>query len=45
MKKKRVVLKKVNKTNNSTVRTLACHCTCEASPVRAIGKGYVASYL
>lgn len=29
MQDKKVNLKKVNKTNSSTVRTLDCHCTCE----------------
>lgn len=44
MKDKKVVLKKVNRTNNSTVRTLGCNCTCEGSGIRAIGKGYIASF-
>lgn len=44
MKEKKVVLKKVNRTNNSTVRTLACHCSCEGSGIRAVGKGYIAGF-
>lgn len=44
MKEKKVVLKKVNRTNNSTVRTLACHCSCEGSGIQAVGKGYIAGF-
>ena len=44
MKEKKISLKKINKTSNSTVKTLACNCGCEASPLRAVGKGYLASF-
>jgi hypothetical protein len=45
MKDKRVNLKKINKTNNSTVRTLDCHCGCEGRPGNAVKKGYVGSFI
>lgn len=45
MKKNKVNLKKINKANNSTVRTLACHCGCEGKPVSAAGNGYIGQFL
>ena len=45
MKEKKLNLKKINKTNNSTVRTLDCHCGCEGRIGNAIGKGYLGSFL
>lgn len=45
MQDKKVNLKKVNKTNSSTVRTLDCHCTCEGRVLQAVTKGYVGSFL
>ncbi|WP_207654391.1 lachnocin family radical SAM-modified peptide [Lacrimispora amygdalina] len=45
MKNKKVSLKKINKTNNSTVRTLACHCGCQGKPWSAVGDGYLGQYL
>lgn len=44
MKKNKINLKKINKTNNSIVRTLACHCGCDGDGISAVGKGYIASY-
>ena len=32
MANKKVILKKVNKANSSTVKTLDCHCGCEGNP-------------
>ena len=34
MQNKKVDLKKVNRTNSSTVRTLDCHCGCEGIVVQ-----------
>lgn len=45
MTNKRVNLKKVNKVNNSTVKTLDCHCGCSGKPVSAYSKGYVGMFL
>lgn len=45
MQNKKVNLKKVNKTNNSTGRTLDCHCGCEGRPGQAFMKGYVGSFI
>lgn len=45
MQNKKVNLKKVNKTNNSTVRTLDCHCGCEGRVGQAFKKGYVGSFI
>lgn len=45
MKNKKVSLKKVNKANNSTVRTLGCHCGCQGKPWSAVGDGYMGQYL
>ena len=45
MQNKKVILKKVNKTSNSTVRTLDCHCGCEGRLGNAISKGYVGKFL
>ncbi|WP_200801265.1 lachnocin family radical SAM-modified peptide [Clostridium sp. Marseille-P2415] len=44
MKNKKVSLKKINKANNSTVRTLACHCGCEGKPGKAYSDGYVGQF-
>lgn len=45
MKKNKVNLKKINKVNNSTVRTLACHCSCSGKVGAAFTKGYIGQYL
>jgi hypothetical protein len=46
MKNNKVSLKKINRANNSTVRTLgACHCQCEGKPWTAFGAGYMGQYL
>lgn len=45
MQDKKVNLKKVNKTNNSTVRTLDCHCKCEGKAVKAFANGYIGVFL
>lgn len=45
MQNKKVILKKVNKVNNSTVRILDCHCGCEGKAVQAVTKGYVGKFL
>ncbi len=45
MKNKKVNLKKVNKVNNSTVKTLSCHCKCAGKPVSAYSNGYVGMFL
>ena len=45
MQNKKVDLKKVNRTNSSTVRTLDCHCGCEGRPGQAFMKGYVGSFI
>lgn len=45
MTAKKVALKKVNKANSSTVKTLDCHCSCEGKPVSAYSKGYVGMFL
>ncbi len=45
MKKNKINLKKVNKTNHSTVRVLACHCGCSGSALAAIADGYIGNYL
>ena len=45
MQDKKVNLKKVNKTNNSTVRTLDCHCKCEGKAVKAFSNGYIGVFL
>lgn len=42
---KRVNLKKINKANNSMVKTLDCHCGCSGKPVSAYSKGYVGMFL
>jgi len=38
-------LKKINKANNSTVRTLGCHCGCSGKVVSAAGNGYIGQFL
>lgn len=45
MKDKVVNLRKINKTNNSTVRTMDCHCGCEGRIGNAAKKGYIGSFL
>lgn len=45
MKDKKVSLKKINKTNNSTVRTLECHCGCEGQIGKAATHGYIGNFL
>lgn len=45
MTNKKVNLKKVNKANNSTVKTLGCHCRCEGKAVSAYSKGYIGMFL
>ena len=45
MQNKKVNLKKVNRTNSSTVRTLDCHWACEGRPGQAFMKSYVGSYI
>ena len=45
MTNKKVNLKKVNKANKSTVKTLDCHCGCAGKPVSAYSKGYVGMFL
>lgn len=45
MKDKKVNLKKINKVNNSTVKTLDCHCGCQGHAVQAVGKGYMGAFL
>lgn len=41
----KVSLKKINKANNSTLRTLDCHCGCQGKPVTAVGDGYVGQWI
>ena len=41
----KVSLKKINKANNSMVRTLGCHCGCKGKPVGAYGNGYIGQFL
>lgn len=45
MKKNKVNLKKINKKDNMTVRTLACHCGCDGKIVSAAGNGYIGRFL
>jgi len=45
MKNNKVSLKKINKTNSSTVRTLACHCSCGGKILAAYGNGYLGQFL
>lgn len=45
MKDKKVNLKKINKTNNSTVRILDCHCGCENKAFTAVSRGYIGKFL
>lgn len=45
MKNKKVCLKKINKVNNSTVKTLECHCGCEGKLGSAYSKGYLGSFI
>ena len=41
----KVSLKKINKANYSTVRTLKCHCGCEGKPVTAYMHSYIGQFL
>jgi hypothetical protein len=43
--KKKINLKKINKKDKRTVKTLACHCGCEGKPFSAVGDGYMGQYL
>lgn len=43
--KKKINLKKINKKDKRTVKTLACHCGCEGKPVSAVGDGYIGQFL
>ncbi|QYE99748.1 lachnocin family radical SAM-modified peptide [Paraclostridium sordellii] len=46
MKNNKVSLKKINRADSSTVRTLgACHCGCDGKPWTAFGAGYMGQYL
>ncbi|WP_408580213.1 lachnocin family radical SAM-modified peptide [Clostridium butyricum] len=35
----------MNKANNSTAKTLSCHCGCEGKPWSAVGDGYLGQFL
>lgn len=45
MKNNKINLKKINKANNSTVKTLDCHCNCDGKVISAYSKGYVGMFL
>ena len=44
MSNKKPNLKKVNKANASTVKTLASHCGCAGKPVAAFALGYLNNF-
>jgi hypothetical protein len=45
MKNKKIDLKKINKSNNSTARNLTCHCNCIGKLIAAFTGGYLGNYL
>lgn len=45
MKNKKVILKKINKANGSTVSEMDCHCNCEGKVVQAVALSYIGNYL
>ncbi|WP_461613968.1 lachnocin family radical SAM-modified peptide [Clostridium sp. Marseille-QA1073] len=45
MRNNKVSLEKLNKANNSTVRTLGCRCCCAGKPMAAYGSGYIGQFL